>query len=290
VQYQPGKGKKGNTMSYMNYFTPTTTVAGYSWQADIWCPAHALSGIMGAEIRVGDPVSAIARIAERRAFAGLETEDSAVFPIAFSEEEAHDGCHIGNDYLPGQCQSNCTVCGYPVSDCPNEEVPQDYLDDFTEYYARMMLDVNTTEIRRGCDGSQCDPNEPGECGGHGASASSWHPASASSWHAPGAFWGLEAFTAASRADIEQDCRDFVRGQWHLLRDLDPQESGENFALSRNGHGTGFFDHVPGHAGNQLQEASRPYGESNAYYFDGESNVRLDDERAESEYGTESEQS
>ena len=55
-----------------------------------------------------------------------------------------------------------------------------------------------------------------------------------------------------------DCLYFVRKAYPWLRTLTPEESGHNLWLSRNGHGTGFWDRGLKH-GDQLHDISAKMG-------------------------------
>ncbi len=74
-----------------------------------------------------------------------------------------------------------------------------------------------------------------------------------------------------QAEIEkatEACTDFYnanRVDW--VDHMDDQHAGHNFALTRNGHGTGFWDRGMGEAGKRLTEACRPYGEANLHEGD-----------------------
>lgn len=130
---------------------------------------------------------------------------------------------------------------------------QEYSRKFTEHYARTMLWANTysadeqdSEVR------------------------------AEDWQTPSDNWGLSAFGSASQLSITADCEDFVLAQWPLLSDLDPAQSGHDFALTRNGHGAGFWDRGIGERGDILTAASHAYGTSSAWFGDA-GIVHLDDE-------------
>ncbi len=65
-------------------------------------------------------------------------------------------------------------------------------------------------------------------------------------------------------ELASDCRDFVEANQDLLAQALEQgetaeQAGMDFALSRNGHGAGFFDRGLGAIGKALQEKSRVYG-------------------------------
>lgn len=152
----------------------------------------------------------------------------------------------------------------------------DRLNAFTIGYAHGMLWANTASVnaKGEPDGSEVCPE--------------W-------WQTPSATWQLEAFDSDSRASIEADCMDFFihnwrdlrayvaqggmdwRGQGGLQGELAGYEcAGHDFALSRNGHGAGFFDRGMGELGDRLQDAARVYGASDAWTTDEDSEAHLND--------------
>lgn len=60
--------------------------------------------------------------------------------------------------------------------------------------------------------------------------------------------------------LKAELRDFCEGSWDDLFDMEPEQAGHDFALTRNGHGAGFWDRGLGAQGDRLTEACRPYGE------------------------------
>ena len=83
----------------------------------------------------------------------------------------------------------------------------------------------------------------------------------------------------ARASNRADCVDFIRGSREdLERALalgawSPEQAGHDFALTRNGHGAGFWDRYngtteEGRIGDRLSDAARVYGETNVW-SDGE---------------------
>lgn len=72
---------------------------------------------------------------------------------------------------------------------------------------------------------------------------------------------------SARVSIDEDVRDFVIAQWEDVRDLDPEQVGHDFLLTRDHHGTGFWDRGLGDRGDRLTKASHPYGDSGAYVGD-----------------------
>ena len=70
----------------------------------------------------------------------------------------------------------------------------------------------------------------------------------------------DALPAATLAELEDDVENFLRSAWPLLvaDEISPEDAGHNFHLSRNGHGTGFWDRRGAH-GNDLHEIAKAAG-------------------------------
>ena len=66
---------------------------------------------------------------------------------------------------------------------------------------------------------------------------------------------------------EADCEDFVRSNSDDLADLPPSQIGHDLWLTRNRHGTGFWDRGLGARGVRLAEAARVYGSVDLYCAD-----------------------
>jgi hypothetical protein len=67
-------------------------------------------------------------------------------------------------------------------------------------------------------------------------------------------------------EIETDCRSFIESQIDKLETWTPTEAGINFFLTRNRHGTGFWDgNFP--YGRKLTNAAHVYGTSEPYIGD-----------------------
>ena len=67
---------------------------------------------------------------------------------------------------------------------------------------------------------------------------------------------------------ENDCRAFVTDNWATLREVlddsyTERDAGQDFFLSRNGHGAGFFDRGSSSCWNDLQRAAKVWGETHA---------------------------
>lgn len=73
----------------------------------------------------------------------------------------------------------------------------------------------------------------------------------------------------SYMEIRQDCEKFVTENRALLEQLpyDFDRAGHDFALTRNGHGTGFWDRDTGEIGDILTEKCDEYGHCNLYIGD-----------------------
>jgi hypothetical protein len=81
--------------------------------------------------------------------------------------------------------------------------------------------------------------------------------------------GAEDITSEALASIVADCAAF---QAHEANDLDsahitPTQAGHDFWLTRNHHGTGFWDRGLGARGDRLTAAADAYGESYLYVGD-----------------------
>jgi len=71
----------------------------------------------------------------------------------------------------------------------------------------------------------------------------------------------------SVADARAQCADFISSVGGDLGDMDPEQAGHDFWLTRNHHGAGFWDRGLGTVGQRLTDATRPYGGSDAYVGD-----------------------
>lgn len=71
-------------------------------------------------------------------------------------------------------------------------------------------------------------------------------------------------TDDAQRQILTDVADFLTANEADVADLDPEKVGHDFLLTRNGHGTGFWDRGLGERGERLTVACKPYGEVCAY--------------------------
>lgn len=75
---------------------------------------------------------------------------------------------------------------------------------------------------------------------------------------------------AARASLEKDAQRFyARYEEMWTTHISDEDAGHEFALSRNGHGTGFFDNddLPAGLRKTLQAAAKSFGETYLYVGD-----------------------
>lgn len=83
-------------------------------------------------------------------------------------------------------------------------------------------------------------------------------------------YDLGDISDAAWMDMNRDCANFLEMVWRDVpasQDRFPSDMGHNFALSRNGHGTGFWDRGWGAEGDALHAYAKTYGEQNMYSGD-----------------------
>ena len=68
-------------------------------------------------------------------------------------------------------------------------------------------------------------------------------------------------------EFEQDCAAFLDSNIDDLAEMDPEQAGHDFWLTRNHHGTGFWDRGLGGRGDRLTKAAHVYGEVHHYVGD-----------------------
>ena len=67
-------------------------------------------------------------------------------------------------------------------------------------------------------------------------------------------------TQEAIASIVEECKDFQTSNAKDLEEWgDDSQAGHDFALTRNGHGAGFWDRGRGALGDRLTDACKPYG-------------------------------
>ena len=86
--------------------------------------------------------------------------------------------------------------------------------------------------------------------------------------------GLDAFTHDALNVIRRDCNAFMAANAVDLRAAvghgdaySMSSAGHDFALTRNGHGAGFWDRGLGEVGERLSTASAAFGEINVFPLD-----------------------
>lgn len=78
--------------------------------------------------------------------------------------------------------------------------------------------------------------------------------------------GGASLADSARASIEEVCRDFYAANQHLFDD--DHRAGQDFYLTRNRHGAGFWDgDYPDGNGRVLTDAAHAYGDSTGYLGD-----------------------
>lgn len=75
---------------------------------------------------------------------------------------------------------------------------------------------------------------------------------------------LESFDTLSKQGIISDCTKFMTDNHKLLKGLSMSQSGHDFWLTRNHHGTGFWDRGLGEIGDKLTTESFNYSALNAF--------------------------
>jgi hypothetical protein len=135
------------------------------------------------------------------------------------------------------------------------------IDEFVQHYVTCLLWSETV------DDVEEDPDEYGEL-----------PQINADYR-----YGPDDIAPEAMAEIRGDCSGFVAAHGDLLlamgetaaelqpnvhRYFDPEgDGGHNFCLSRNGHGTGFWDRGLGELGDRLHDAAKFYGTQGLYVAD-----------------------
>lgn len=79
-------------------------------------------------------------------------------------------------------------------------------------------------------------------------------------------YAADDLAPGARAEIEQDCRAFFNEVADMIAGREGQ-AGHDFCLTRNGHGSGFWDGGWPKHGDALTAAAEAYGTQNAYVGD-----------------------
>ena len=83
-------------------------------------------------------------------------------------------------------------------------------------------------------------------------------------HIDDATW--DDFSGEAQAQIIADCAKFQDRNWGMIDD-DLSQAGHDFALTRNGHGAGFWDGDWDQDGEELTEESKVFGECTVEKFE-----------------------
>ena len=75
---------------------------------------------------------------------------------------------------------------------------------------------------------------------------------------------IEEIHPKSLEQAKKDVDSFVKKAGSLLDDMDEEQIGHDFWLSRNHHGAGFFDRGLGEVGDKLQKLSQTFKELNVF--------------------------
>lgn len=85
-------------------------------------------------------------------------------------------------------------------------------------------------------------------------------------------YDAEDLTTGTADEMRADCADFLQANYAdcvemMARGFDPGQLGHDFWLTRNGHGTGFWDRGLGELGERLSAAAKVYGSVDLYVTD-----------------------
>ncbi len=69
--------------------------------------------------------------------------------------------------------------------------------------------------------------------------------------------------------FRKDCAAFLADNFDDLADIDLEQAGHDFWLTRNRHGAGFWDRGLGELGERLTDACKPYGSVFLYAHEGQ---------------------
>ncbi len=79
-------------------------------------------------------------------------------------------------------------------------------------------------------------------------------------------YGVDDLSPELLRQVQEDCQAFQEDNWNdICHDL--RRAGQDFWLTRNGHGSGFWDGAWPEAGERLTEVSKPYGSVDLYVVD-----------------------
>lgn len=77
-------------------------------------------------------------------------------------------------------------------------------------------------------------------------------------------YDVSDFSPLAVTEAQGVCADFAESAGDDLSGLDDEQTGHDLWLTRNRHGTGFWDRGLGDVGQRLTDLARPYGSSDVY--------------------------
>lgn len=80
-------------------------------------------------------------------------------------------------------------------------------------------------------------------------------------------YDADDFSKEAAVEMREDCKDFIEANVTLLAELDAEQCGHDFWLTRNRHGAGFWDRGLGKIGDELTKAAHVYGSVDLYLND-----------------------
>ena len=72
-------------------------------------------------------------------------------------------------------------------------------------------------------------------------------------------YDVDNFSESALNEMRKDCINFCKENAQHLTDIDPEQAGHDFWLTRNRHGAGFWDRGLGEVGVILTDAAHVYG-------------------------------
>lgn len=89
------------------------------------------------------------------------------------------------------------------------------------------------------------------------------------WEPLDSLYSFCDLAAGTIQSFKEDCTGFAQSNIELLQlsDMELEQIGHDFWLTRNGHGAGFWDRDLGESGEKLTEKARVYGEVYLYIGD-----------------------
>ncbi len=80
-------------------------------------------------------------------------------------------------------------------------------------------------------------------------------------------YGFSDISKEAKDHMREDCNVFIRNNHFDLMEVEPEQAGRDFWLTRNGHGAGFWDRGLGELGDRLTRAAHAFPEVNLYVGD-----------------------